>query len=140
MQSIEAKRLLGQPSSSTQTTSATSGSAIEPNNDSETVLDILSPDGPTLVEYTAEFWPYQIPTPQERESILQRSITDMQKRLRSKVQCPSGQNRVWHEQVLRFMQRQLMESTIPSRPNQPGRTQLSMEIACFSRGSYGPPS
>jgi hypothetical protein len=60
-------------------------------------------------------------------------IIDMQKILQSKVVCPSGQDRVWHEQVLRFMQRQYMDRTIPVSPNQPGRTELSEEIS----RSYG---
>jgi len=34
--------------------------------------------GPVLVEPTAGFWPYQISTPQERESSFQRGIADIQ--------------------------------------------------------------
>jgi hypothetical protein len=114
MQSFEAKRLLGQPSSSAQAVTATEpqpATATEPQAHNEMVLDLLSPDGPTLVEPSAGFWPYRISTPQERESLLQQSIIDMQKLLHSRVRCTSSQDRVWHEQVLRFMQRLHVEGT-----------------------------
>jgi hypothetical protein len=159
MQSFEAKQLLGQPSSSaqaaTESEAATAielepqpvaatepqpATATEPQAHNEMVLDLLSPDGPTLVEPSAGFWPYRISTPQERESILQQSIIDMQKLLHSKVRCPSGQDRVWHEQVLRFMQRQHAEGTIPGSPNQPGRTELTQSVCDHARKAKNYPA
>jgi hypothetical protein len=115
-----------------------SSSQISPSDyhdESESANEILDmpPPGPILVEPTAGFWPYQIATPQERESILQRGIIDIQKILQSKVQCLSGQDRVWHQQVPRFVQRQYTERTIPGSSNQPGRVELSEDIA----RSYG---
>jgi hypothetical protein len=64
-------------------------------------------------------------------NLFYNGVLYMQKLLHSKVRCPSGQDRVWHEQVLRFMQRQHAEGTIPGSPNQPGRTELSKEVARF---------
>jgi hypothetical protein len=93
----------------------------------------MPPPGSILVEPTAGIWPNRIPTPQERESILQRGIIYIQKILQSKVQCPSGQDRVWYEQFPRFTQRQYTERTIPGSSNQPGRVELSEDIA----RSYG---
>jgi hypothetical protein len=159
MQSFEAKRLLGQPSSSAQAVTATEleavtateleavtaaepqpATATEPQAHNEMVLDLLSPDSPTLVEPLDGFWPNRISTPQERESLLQQSIIDMQKLLHSRVRCPSGQDRVWYEQVLRFMQRLHVEGTIPGSPNQPGRTELTQSVCDHVRKARNYPA
>jgi hypothetical protein len=115
-----------------------SSSQISPSDyhdESEPANEILDmpPPGPILVEPTAGIWPNRIPTSQERESILQRGIIYIQKILQFKVQCPSSQDRVWYEQFPRFTQRQYTERTIPDSSNQPGRVELSEDIA----RSYG---
>jgi hypothetical protein len=55
----------------------------------------------------------------------------MKKLLQSKRRCPNGQDRIWHEQVLRFLEAQIFEFTSPLDPSQgpAGRTTLSLQIA-----------
>jgi hypothetical protein len=53
--------------------------------------------------------------------------------LRFQSSMSYGQDRAWHEQVLRFMQRQHAERTIPGSPNQPGFQKLLGSMAMVGR-------